>query len=173
MNNLGVISLASIVNQFVAEGNKRPEIHGLFSNLTVEVPQLFLNIDRTKAKALNVSMTELLATLQTYLGSYYVNNFTKYGQTYRVMMQAEGVSRSEITDISKLYVKSSKGKMVPLSSLLRVEYINGPYNIPHYNLYTAANLTGSPAPGYSSGQALAAMEEVAAQVLPKGIKMED
>lgn len=172
INNIGVNSLATIVNQFVVEGNKRPEIHGLFSDLSTEVPQLYLNIDRTKAKALNVSITDLLATLQTYLGSYYVNNFTKYGQTYRVMVQAEGNNRSQVNDIGKLYVKSETGKMVPLSSLLKIEYINGPYNIPHYNLYTAANVTGAPAAGYSSGQALAAMEEVAAKVLPKGIEME-
>jgi len=172
INNAGVESLASVVNQFVAEGNNRPEIHGLFSDLTVAVPQLYLNIDRTKAKALKVSITDLLITLQTYLGSYYVNNFTKYGQTYRVMVQAEGTTRAEVTDISKLYVKSAEDKMVPLSSLLKVEYTNGPFNIPHYNLYGAANLTGAPKPGYSSGQALNAMNEVAAKVLPKGYEME-
>ncbi|KTD57892.1 efflux RND transporter permease subunit [Legionella shakespearei] len=172
VNNFGVDYLTSVVNNFVSEGNKLPAIHGLFSDLSVSVPQLYLNIDRTKAKALNVSITELLATLQTYLGSYYVNNFTKYGQTYRVMIQAEGNSRAEITDISKLYVKSETGAMVPLSSLLKIEYTNGPYNIPHYNLYTAANVTGAPAPGYSSGQALTAMEDLAARVLPKGIEME-
>lgn len=172
VNNSGVNNLTSVVNQFVAEGNKRPEIHGLFSDLTVDVPQLYLNIDRTKAKALNVSITDLLSTLQTYLGSYYINNFTKYGQTYRVMVQAEGSKRAEIGDISKLYVKSNTGKMVPLSSLLKVENISGPYNIPHYNLYTAANVTGAPSPGYSSGQAIAAIEETAAKVLPKGISME-
>lgn len=172
INNIGVDMLAQVVDQFVAAGNKRPEIHGLFSDLTVQVPQLYLNIDRTKAKALNVSITELLTTLQTYLGSYYVNNFTKYGQTYRVMIQAEGNSRAQITDISKLYVKSDTGNMVPLSALLKVEYINGPYNIPRYNLYTAANVTGAPATGYSSGQAMQAMEDVAAKVLPQGINME-
>lgn len=172
VNNFGVDYLTSVVDKFVTEGNKLPAIQGLFSDLSVSVPQLYLNIDRTKAKALNVSITELLATLQTYLGSYYVNNFTKYGQTYRVMIQAEGNSRAEITDISKLYVKSETGAMVPLSSLLKIEYTNGPYNIPHYNLYTAANVTGAPAPGYSSGQALTAMEDLAAKVLPKGIEME-
>lgn len=172
IDNAGVNALANVVNQFVAAGYARPEIHGLFSDLSVDVPQLFLNIDRTKAKALHVSITDLLATLQTYLGSYYINNFTKYGQTYRVMVQAEGKSRAEITDISKLYVKSETGNMVPLSSLLTVEYINGPYNVPHYNLYTAANVTGAPAPGYSSGQTMAAIEDLAAKSLPKGYAME-
>ncbi|RUR17197.1 multidrug efflux RND transporter permease subunit [Legionella sp. km535] len=172
VNNQGVEQLAAVVNQFVEEANKDPAIGGLFSDLSTQVPQLFLNIDRTKAKALNVSINELLVTLQTYLGSYYVNNFTKYGQTYRVMVQAEGNSRAEVTDISKLYVKSDTGAMVPLSSLLKVEYTNGAYNIPHYNLYSAANLNGAPGPGYSSGQALTAIEHLAAQKLPNGYEME-
>lgn len=172
INNLGVNALAEAVNKFVAVGNKRAELQGLFSDLIVDVPQLYLNIDRTKAKALNISITNLLATLQIYLGSYYVNNFTKYDQTYRVMVQAEGVNRAQAADINKLYVKSDTGKMVPLSSLVKIESINGPYNIPHYNLYTAAAVNGGPAPGYSSGQALAAIEEVAKEVLPKGISYE-
>ncbi|MGL6030082.1 MAG: efflux RND transporter permease subunit, partial [Legionella sp.] len=162
-----------LIEKNFTEGNPVKKGQQLFViDPSVDVPQLFLNIDRTKAKALHVSITDLLATLQTYLGSYYINNFTKYGQTYRVMVQAEGKSRAEITDISKLYVKSETGNMVPLSSLLTVEYINGPYNVPHYNLYTAANVTGAPAPGYSSGQTMAAIEDLAAKSLPKGYAME-
>ncbi len=88
------------------------------------------------------------------------------------MIQAEGKARTEVPDISKLYVKSETGKMVPMSALLKVKFINGAFNIPHYNLYTAANVTGAPAPGYSSGQALAAVEEVAKETLPPGIEME-
>ncbi|CAM2990383.1 multidrug efflux RND transporter permease subunit [Legionella worsleiensis] len=172
VNNQGVNQLAAVVNQFVKDANNEPAIRGLFSDLSVEVPQLFLNIDRTKAKALNVSIDELLATLQIYLGSFYVNNFTKYGQTYRVMIQAEGDARAEVTDISALYVKSNHGTMVPLSSLLHVEYIHGAYNIPHYNLYNAADLNGAAAPGYSSGEAIAALEHLAAEKLPKGYAME-
>ncbi|MDP1602416.1 MAG: multidrug efflux RND transporter permease subunit [Legionella sp.] len=171
-NNFGVDFLADTVNKFVAEGNKRPELKGLFSDLSTSVPSLYLDIDRTKAKALHVSITSLLTTLQTYLGSYYVNNFTKYGQTYRVMIQAEGTSRAQVADITKLYVKSDTGKMVPLSSLVKVKFTNGPYNIPHYNLYTAASVNGGPAPGYTSGQALKAVAEVAQAVFPKGIEYE-
>lgn len=171
-NNLGVEALAKAVNQLVDESNKRPELKGVISDLNVDVPQLYLDIDRTKAKAMNVSITNLFVTLQTYLGAYYVNNFTKYGQTYRVMVQAEGDSRAETTDISKLYVKSDSGQMVPLSSLVKIKSINGPYNIPHYNLYTAASVNGAAGPGYTSGQAMNAIEEVAAEVLPKGIAYE-
>lgn len=171
-NNAGVDALAIAVDQLVAEGRKRPELTGLFSDLSTSVPQLYLDIDRTKAKALNVSISSLLATLQIYLGSYYVNNFTKYSQTYRVMVQAEGNSREQITDITKLYVKSDTGSMVPLSSLVKVKLINGPYNVPHYNLYTAASVNGGEAPGYSSGQALKAIQEVADAVLPSGMEFE-
>ncbi|MCE3044770.1 efflux RND transporter permease subunit [Legionella sp. 16cNR16C] len=171
-NNLGVQALAKAVNQLVEEGNKRPELKGLISDLNVNVPQLYLDIDRTKAKAMNVSITNLFVTLQTYLGAYYVNNFTKYGQTYRVMVQAEGDSRAETADISKLYVKSDSGQMVPLSSLVKIKSVNGPYNIPHYNLYTAASVNGAPGPGYTSGQAMDAIKEVADKVLPKGIAYE-
>ncbi|MDI9818336.1 MULTISPECIES: efflux RND transporter permease subunit [unclassified Legionella] len=172
IDNLGIDVLAAAVNKLVEEGNKRPELQGLFSDLNLDVPQLHLDIDRTKAKALNVSISNLFATLQTYLGSYYVNNFTKYNQTYRVMVQAEGRAREDVSDITRLYVKSDTGNMVPLSSLLKVRTVTGPYNIPHYNLYTAASVNGGPAPGYSSGQALTAIEEVAKEVLPKGIGYE-
>lgn len=171
-NNLGIDALAKVVDQFVAASNKRPELNGIFSNLSTNVPQLYLDIDRTKAKAMHVSITNLLITLQTYLGSYYINNFTKYNQTYRVMVQAEGTARAEIADINKLYVKSDEGKMVPLSSLVKVKLINGPYNIPHYNLYNAASVNGGPAPGYSSGQALDAIDQVAKKILPQGFNYE-
>lgn len=172
IDNIGVEKLAVVVNKFVAAANQRPELRGLFSNLTVDVPQLFLNIDRTKVKALDISIESLLLTMQTYLGSYYINNFTQYGQTYRVMVQAEGTNRAQISDINKFYVKTRKGDMVPLSTLVKINSVNGPYNIPHYNLYTAASVTGGPAPGYSSGQALAAVEAVAKEVLPRGIGYE-
>lgn len=172
IDNLGIRVLSQAVNQLLAAANKRPELQGLFSDLSLDVPQFYLDIDRTKAKALHVSISNLLMTLQAYLGSYYINNFTKYGQTYRVMVQAEGERRSQLSDINKLYVKSEEGRMVPLGSLVTVESRNGPYNIPHYNLYTAANVVGGPALGYSSGEAIAAIEQVAQQVLPKGISFE-
>lgn len=171
-NNLGIEALAKATNDLVAAGNKRPELAGLFSNLNITVPELYLDIDRTKAKALNVSIGNLLTTLQTYLGAYYVNNFTRYGQTYRVLLQAEGTSRARIEDISRLYVSSDTGQMVPLSSVVKVSLKEGAFNVPHYNLYTSASINGAPAPGFSSGDALAAVEKTAAEVLPKGISYE-
>ena len=172
VENLGIETLAGSVNKLIAEGNKRPELAGVFSNLSVGVPQLFLEIDRTKAKALDVPISNIMVTLQTYLGSYYVNNFTKYGQTYRVMVQADDYARTKISDINKLYVKGNTGKMVPMGSIVKIKPINGPYNYPHYNLYTAAMVSGNSAPGYSSGQAMEAISEVAHHVLPKGIETE-
>lgn len=172
INNLGVKALSKAVDALVEKGNKRPELSGLFTDLSIDVPQIYLDIDRTKVKAMNVSLSAVLNTLQTYLGSFYVNNFNKYGQTYRVIVQASSHSRDEIQDIEKLYVRSKTGKMVPLSSFITLKPISGPFNIPHYNLYTAASVNGGPAPGYSSGQAMAAIEEVAKEVLPSGIGYE-
>lgn len=172
VDHLGIDVLAKSVKKMVDMCNQRPELQGMFANLSVNVPQLYLNIDRTKAKALDVSVSSLLTTLQTYLGAYYINNFTKYGQTYRVMAQADGGARSSIDDINKLYVKSNHGDMVPLSALIKVDNITGTFNLPHYNLYTSASVNGSNSPGYSSGQALQAVDEVAKDVLPKGIGYE-
>jgi hydrophobe/amphiphile efflux-1 (HAE1) family protein len=169
VNSLGVSELAKAVNKLVMQANKRPELKGVFSDLAVNTPQIYLDIDRTKVKSLDISFSELLLTLQTYLGSYYVNNFNKYGQTYRVMLQADAVARSNINDINKLYVRSNTGKMVPISSLVQIKYTSGPYNLPHYNLYPSASVNGGAAPGYSSGQALSAIEDVAAKTLPAGI----
>ncbi|OGV27854.1 MAG: RND transporter [Legionellales bacterium RIFCSPHIGHO2_12_FULL_37_14] len=168
LDNLGVIKLADAVNKILNKARARKELQGLFSDLDVNVPGFYLDIDRTKVKALQISIDELFQTLQTYLGSYYVNNFTKYNQIYRVMLQADGQAREKITDLNKLYVKSQTGNMVPLASLVKVKEIEGPFNVPSYNLYTAANVTGAPAPGYSSGQAIEAIEEVAKNTLPNG-----
>ncbi|MCC5793069.1 MAG: multidrug efflux RND transporter permease subunit [Legionellaceae bacterium] len=168
INNAGVDTLAKVTNLLVSEANKRPEIENMYSNLSTNVPQLFIDIDRTKAKALNVSISSIFSTLQTYLGAYYVNNFTRFGQTYRVMLQAQASARSTTTDIEKLYVKSNRGQMVPLRSLVSLRYDNGPFNIPHYNLYSSAMLSGEPAKGYSSGQAMRAVTEVARKTLPQG-----
>lgn len=171
-SNLGLESLAQAVQKFMVGASKRPELQGLFSDFDINVPGFYLDIDRTKAKALHVSISDLFETLQIYMGAYYVNNFTKYNQIYRVMVQAEGHARTQVNDINHLYVRSERGEMIPLGSLVKIKPIEGPFNIPHYNLYTAANISGGPAPGYSSGQALTAVEEVAKQTLPEGIGFE-
>ncbi|WP_435017198.1 efflux RND transporter permease subunit [Tundrisphaera sp. TA3] len=168
----GVDALQQVVDRFQDEARKRPELTGVFSTYSARVPQLKFDIDRTKARRLDVPITDLFATLQANLGGYYVNDFDLYGKVWKVMVQAEGGVRTKPEDIENLYVLNRKGERVPLSSLGTVRYALGPIDVPHYNMYAAAKMNGGPAPGYSSGQALAAMTEVAEQVLPEGFGTE-
>jgi len=168
----GVDALQKVIDRFQDEARKRPELTGVFSTYSVRVPQLKFDIDRTKARRLDVPITDLFATLQANLGGYYINDFDLYGKVWKVMLQAEGGVRTKPEDIENLYVLNRKGDRVPLSSLGTVRYALGPIDVPHYNMYAAAKLNGGPALGYSSGQALAAMQEVADQVLPDGFGTE-
>jgi HAE1 family hydrophobic/amphiphilic exporter-1 len=144
----------------------------VFSPYSARVPQLKFELDRTKARRLDVPVSDVFATLQTNLGAFYLNDFNLYGKVWKVLMQAEGETRSRPEDILKLHVLNRKGEKVPLSSLGEVKYTLGPIDVPHYNLYAAAKVNGGPAPGFSSGQAQQAMEEVAAKVLPEGFGFE-
>jgi HAE1 family hydrophobic/amphiphilic exporter-1 len=164
----GVEALQAVVDRFQDEAAKRPELAGVFSTFSARVPQLKFDLDRTKARRLDVPITDIFAVLQTNLGGYYVNDFDLFGKVWKVMVQAEGGVRTKPEDIKNLYVLNRKGERVPLSSLGEVRYALGPIDVPHYNLYAAAKMNGGPAPGYSSGQALAAMQEIAAEVLPEG-----
>ncbi len=168
----GVEALQKVVDRFQDEARKRPELAGVFSTFSARVPQLKFDVDRTKARRLDVPINDLFATLQSNLGGYYVNDFDLYGKVWKVMIQAEGSVRTKPEDIANLYVLNRKGERVPLSSLGDVRYALGPIDVPHYNLYASAKLNGAAAPGYSSGQALAAMQEVAAEVLPDGFGTE-
>ncbi len=165
-------TLAQVLAAFIGEAKKQPEIGSLFSTYSANVPQLYLEIDREKVMKLGVNLSDVFTALQSYLGSYYVNDFNKYGQVYRVMVQAEGRFRNEPTDIMGIYVKSSNGNMVPMGTFLTVRTIFGPQSILHYNMYQAARLNGSQAPGYSSGEAMAALERTAKSSLPDGFKYE-
>ena len=168
----GVDALQKVVDRFQDEARKRPELAGVFSTFSARVPQLKFDVDRTKARRLDVPISDLFATLQANLGGYYVNDFDLYGKVWKVMVQAEGGVRTKPEDIQNLYVLNRKGERVPLSSLGEVRYALGPIDVPHYNLYASAKMNGGPAPGYSSGQALAAMQEVADEVLPEGFGTE-
>jgi HAE1 family hydrophobic/amphiphilic exporter-1 len=168
----GVDALQKVVDRLQDEARARPELAGVFSTFSARVPQLKFDVDRTKARRLDVSIADLFATLQVNLGGYYVNDFDLYGKVWKVMVQAEGGMRTRPEDIQNLYVLNSKGDRVPLSSLGEVRYALGPIDVPHYNLYAAAKINGQPAPGYSSGQALAAMKEVARKVVPDGFGTE-
>ena len=152
--------------------NQRPEIGRIYTTFRANVPQLFVDLDREKAKALDVDVSDVFLTLQAYLGSFYVNAFNRFGRVYRVVIQAEGAYRERPEDIGRLYVRSRGGEMVPLSTLVTVENILGPMNLVRFNLYRAGSVTADPAPGYSTGQAIAAMQEVAAQALPPGYTFE-
>lgn len=169
LNGQGIDAVAKATNDLIAKGNQRPELAGLMTTLSTEVPQLHLDIDRTKAKAKGLRLSDVFDSLQIYLGSLYVNDFNKYGRTYRVLLQAEKDARMVEEDIAKIHVRNQRGEMIPLSALVKTEPTVGPINVPHYNIYNAAQINGNPAPGFSSGQAIKAMEEVAKQALPEGI----
>jgi HAE1 family hydrophobic/amphiphilic exporter-1 len=166
---LGLDQLKRAADELTRAGNSEPGLRGLQTTLNVGSPQLYLNIDRTKAEAFRVSTSEVFNTLQSYLGSLYVNLFNLYNQVFQVYVQAGDRYRLQPEDIKNLYVRNSSGDMVPLGALLDVKPVMGSELITRYNLYPAAAIFGSAAPGFSSGQALTFMEQTAAQVLPKGM----
>ncbi len=153
--------------KLIAEANADPRIGQAFTTYNASYPMYALDIDRKKANALGVSVADLFGVMQTYLGSYYVNDFTKFGKVFRVFVQADKAFRSDRNDINKLYVRNAEGKMVPVSALVKIREFSGPQNIAHYNLYRSIQINGTAAAGHSSGEAMAAMEEIAARVLPK------
>jgi len=160
---------AGNVQAFLAAARKRPELEAVRGNFSPAVPQLFADVDKEKALKHKVPVTEIYATLQAYLGGSYVNDFTRFGRQWRVFLQAENGSRTSPDDVEKFYVKNTEGKMVPLSSFVTMRTITGPEYIVRFNLYRAVEVNGAPAPGYSSGQALDALEEVAKQTLPQSM----
>ena len=164
--------LASALGALVAQANQTPELRNVFSTFQADVPQIWVDVDREKAKKQGVPLDEIFATLQTQLGSYYVNDFNKFGRVYRVILQAERAYRQEPEDILRLYVRNQRDEMVPLRTLVSLSSTLGPETIRRYNLYRAAQVNGEAAPGYSSGNAIAAMQRVAAQVLPGGMTFE-
>jgi hydrophobe/amphiphile efflux-1 (HAE1) family protein len=168
----GVEALADATDRFLEEASRRPELAGLYTPFSVRVPQLRFELDRVKARTLEVPVANVFDTLQVYLGGYYVNDFNRFGKTWRVYVQAEGEARRLPSDIRLLKVLNQRGDRVPLDALGEVKTAVGPIDVPHYNLYNAAKITGNPAPGFSSGQAIQAMEEVAASALPEGFGYE-
>ncbi|HMO32823.1 MAG TPA: efflux RND transporter permease subunit [Lacibacter sp.] len=160
--------LQRVTRDFVEELNKRPEITGSFTTFNASFPQYLLHIDGDKAAQKGVTADNAMSTLQTLIGSEYATNFIRFGQLYRVMVQALPQYRAAPDDLLKLYIKNDAGEMVPFSSFLRIEKVYGPEQVTRYNMYTSAMINGQPAAGYSSGQAIAAVKEVAAAKLPKG-----
>ncbi|MBS1131106.1 MAG: Hydrophobe/amphiphile efflux, partial [Proteobacteria bacterium] len=148
------------------------ELGPMFSSYQINVPQLDVDLDRVKAKQQGVSVTDVFDTMQIYLGSLYVNDFNRFGRTYQVRAQADAPFRAHPEDILQLKTRNNQGEMVPLSSLVKVRSTFGPEMVVRYNGYTAADINGGPAPGYSSAQAEAAAERIAAETLPRGVRFE-
>jgi multidrug efflux pump len=170
--NLGPDELYRQTQNLIAKARQRPELAGLFSGFQVNVPQVQVDVDREKAKAAGVALQDLYDTMQVYLGALYVNDFNRFGRTYQVNAQAEPNFRLTPEDIGRLKTRNLRGDMIPLSSFVSVRETSGPDRVMHYNGYTAADINGGPAPGYSSGQAQKAMEEVARAELPNGMTFE-
>jgi multidrug efflux pump len=157
--------LASKVTTFLEATAKRPELAGVRTTFSANVPQYYIDLDRTKARALGVSISDVFTAMQATFGSYYVNDFSLYGRTFQVSLQSESEFRRKPEDLSQVYVRSASAELVPLSSLVKVERILGPDSYARFNVYPAAKILGGPAPGYSSGQALAAIQQVADETL--------
>ncbi len=166
--NSGLENLVQSMGQLLGKANQTPGLQAVFSTFAADTPQLLVEVDRNKAKSLQVSIDDVFSTLQTALGSQYVNDFNLQQRNYRVYIQADQQFRSNPKDIGKLYVRSQKNQMIPLSNLVTVTSTVGAQTINHYNLFRSIEINGSAAPGSSSGDAIKAMEQVAKEVLPAG-----
>ena len=164
--------LDSVLRKFMRDAGGRLELQGLFATYTARDPQLLLDIDREKAKSLGVPFTQISSALHVYMGSQYVNDFDFNNRSYRVYVQADKQFRSQPRDLRQFYVRSEHGQMLPLDTLAGVRETTNASIIGHYNLFRSAEINGSAAPGYSSGQAIAAMEDVARKTLPFGYAYE-
>lgn len=164
--------LAAVANKVIVAANQRPEIAMAFTTFKANVPNYFLNIDRDKAMKMGVSINEINTALKGFTGYTYINDFNKFGKTYKVEIQAQKDFRSNLEGLDNLYVKNSSGEMVPLDTLVIPEMRYAPQFMNRYNLYSSVTINGNVADGYSSGQAMTAMEEIAAKNLPKGYKYE-
>ena len=162
----GVRRLAQMLPLLLAEANKQPELQGVKTLWQANSPQLFVTVDTEKARSLGIAVADIYNTLQATLGSYYVNDFNKSGRIYQVLMQAEGRYRSKPDDIGALYVRSKAGQMIQIRSVADVKFVAGPESVQHFNALPSIQILGDPKPGFSSGQAIAAMERAAAKVLP-------
>jgi len=167
--SLGLAELQQATDELVQTGNAQPSLRGLATTFSATSPQLYLDINRTKAESLQVPLVNVFETLQAYLGSSFVDLFNKFNQVFQVYIQADSQYRLRSRDIKNLYVRNLKGEMVPLGTLLDVKRVQGSELITRFNLYPAAAIFGAAAPGFSSGQALSLMEQLARNTLPQGM----
>jgi HAE1 family hydrophobic/amphiphilic exporter-1 len=164
--------MAAAMRGLIVAANQRPELSAVFSTFEAETPQIRLDIDRDKTRALNITLSDVFAALQATLGGYYVNDFNLYGRTWTVRVQAEKQFRGRIEDISSIYVKNSAGEMTPMSSIATVRLDVGPRMLTRYNNYRAISINGGPAPGRGPGEAISAMEQISTDTLPPGYAYE-
>jgi multidrug efflux pump len=169
---LGETALNDATQALLGKAYQTPALTGLFSSYRINVPQLEVEVDREKVKREGISLTDLFQTMQVYLGSVYANDFNRFGRTYQVKVQADAQYRATAENIAQLKVRNAQGAMVPLGSVVQVKESHGPDQGLRYNGYPAADINGGPAPGFSSGQAEAAIEAIAQEVLPNGIGYE-
>ena len=167
-----VEQLYDSLEKLTQAARKRPELASLVSPFRPSVPQLFVDVAQDRVLKQGLQFGEVYQTLQAFLGGAYVNQFNRFGRQWKVYLQAEPEYRTSADKINNFYVRSSKGEMTPLGSLVTIKRVSGPEYTNRFNLFRSIQINGSPAPGYSSGQAMAAMEEIAAQVLPSGMSYE-
>ncbi|WP_426418940.1 efflux RND transporter permease subunit [Bradyrhizobium genosp. A] len=165
-------SMANVTQGLVAAANQDPRLARVFSTYGASAPSLYLDIDRAKAQALGVTINDVFTTLQTTLGSYFINNFNLFGRTWQVNLEAEAANRRDVSDLWSIYIRNANGTMVPLQSIASLRIVTGPQVITRYNNYRSVTIDGSPATGIASGTALAAMTEVSAKTLPPGYGFE-
>lgn len=165
-------ALAAAMRTLIIKANESPVIDRAFSSFRADVPQIFIDVDRVKARNLGIPLNDVFMTMQTLLGSLYINDFNKFGKVYRVLMMADAEYRSEVRDIDRFYVRSQTNEMVPLGTIIETKPILGPEVVTRYNLFSSANINGSAAAGFSSGEAIAEMERLATEYLPAGYTFE-
>lgn len=170
--NASIETLLEVAQKFIAAANQNPNLQRVYTLFTANTPQFELRVNRNQVKALNVDINQVFGAIQAYFGSQYVNDFVQGQRQYRVYVQADAQFRSNPDDIGKLYVRSRDGTMVSMNNLVEMTPIVGPKTINHYNLFRSIKIDGSPAPGKSSGQAIAAVEQLAAEILPQGFGYE-
>lgn len=170
--NLGTSALQKVSDEIVGMGNANPSLQGLFGAARSDTPWLYLDIDRTKSMTVGIPLSSVFNTLQAYLGSYYVNNFNEFGRTWQVNVMADGSFRNEVEDLRHLEVRNNRGKIVPLSTVMAARDSSGPMTLMRYNMYAATAVSGNLAPGTSSGQALAMMDDIAARKVPAAMGTE-
>lgn len=165
-------AMNSVVQGLIAAANQDSRLSRVFTTYGANAPSIFLDIDREKAQSLGITLNDVFTTLQTTLGGYFINNFNLFGRTWQVNLQAEAADRRDISSLWKIYIRNSKGEMVPLQSIASARTVTGPQVITRYNNYRSVTINGSPAPGVASGTALDAMAEVSAKTIPPGYAFE-